>query len=320
MYFRKTLRPSLWFAVSLCLLSIVQTSYRRDYFKNLLTWNRTVEKMSVGNYACSSGKIIKPHLDLYAEKKRIYLKIKVFQQPIDNTINILCDKTTIDVTRYVNNTCYNVDGKCSNNICKCNVSNKGLTSAYRTAFFSNCTSFGMEYRFENGNDGEIIKVTSFKSYNGLYFGRLQIQLSSLTKCNEDINECVTCFSVYTGLFVLGTIIVLSLIVLVKNSFFHDKILKLKINNCKKIALQRIRATRQESPNCSKTKCRMQESILPRDGRKEHKLKDVVMGVDNASKCKLRDSMQVASSTLINMSSDNRNKQDVSTKMNMMKET
>lgn len=50
-----------------------------------------------------------------------------------------------------------------------------------------------------------------------------------------------------------------------------------------------------------------QSILPRDGRKEQKLKDVVMGVDNASKCKLRDSMQVASSTLINMSSDNRNK-------------
>lgn len=93
--------------------------------------------------------------------------MKVFQQPIDNTINILCDKTTIDVTRYVNNTCYNVDGKCSNTICKCNVSHKGLTSAYRTAFFSNCTSFGMEYRFANGNDGEIIKVTSFKSYNGL---------------------------------------------------------------------------------------------------------------------------------------------------------
>lgn len=306
MYFRTTLRPSLWFAASLFLLSIVQTSYRRDYFRNLLDWNITVEKMSVGKFTCSSGEIIKPHLDLYAEKKRIYLKMRGFQQPFDNTINILCDKNTIDVTRYVNNTCYNVDGKCSNTICKCDVSNKGFTSAYRTAVLSNCTSIGMEYRFANGHDGEIIKVTAFKSYNGLYFGRLHIQLASLTKCNEDDSECITCFSMYTGLFVLGFIIVLSLIVLVKKLFFHDKILNLKINNCKKIALQRMRANRQESPNCSKTKYRMQESIYPRDGRKvqNSKLKDMLVGVDNATNCNLRDSKQVASSTLIKMSSEN----------------
>lgn len=97
----------------------------------------------------------------------INLKLKVFQHPIDDTINVLFDNNTIDVTRFVNNTCYNVDGKCSYTICSCDASNTSFTSAYRTVFLTKCITFGIEYRFVNESDGAIIKVISFRKYDGL---------------------------------------------------------------------------------------------------------------------------------------------------------
>lgn len=294
MYLSRNLRSSLLFCAVYFLFSIGQTSYHRDFLKNLIAWNRTEERMSMGKITCSSGEIVKPHLDLYVEKKKIHLKIKVFQHPIDNTINILFDNTTIDVTRFVNNTCYNVDGKCSNTICSCDASNKSFTAIYRTAFLRNCITIGIEYRFANGSDGEIIKVISFRKYDGLDFGRLHIQIASLTKCNEDV-ECADCFSMFTGFFVLCTIIVVILLVLVKNPDFRIKKLTQTIDYYKKIAAARVRVDIQELQNYFRRKCKMKEIMLQRDGlyseplisfTKLPKPKDVVNDVDNDS-CKLQ---------------------------------
>lgn len=147
--------------------------------------------------SCKTENVVVPQLDLHVANGIMTAKIKVFQPLLDDTIFIMRDNVTIDVTRYDNNSCYNINGKCTKTICSCNINNNTLTSLYRINVTSlmNCSSFGIEYRF-HGNQIAIIKCYSFKNFDGSYFSGLFTQLSAVKCFAEITNEHkFACFSI-----------------------------------------------------------------------------------------------------------------------------
>lgn len=154
---------------------------------DLVANNKTEERLTIQNStgACQTAKIVQPRFDVYVGYEMITLRIKIFQTPLDDTLIILMDNVTIDVTRYENKSCYNIDGKCRKRICSCYLTNNTFISTYRMIIGShmNCSAVGIEYRFY-GIDGSIIKVISFKTFERAYFNHLYTHYSTI-KCLEE---------------------------------------------------------------------------------------------------------------------------------------
>lgn len=113
----------------------------------------------------SLTEIVQPLFDLHVGYEIMTLRMKIFQPPLDDTLIILMDNVTIDVTRYENESCYNINGKCHKGVCSCYMTNNTFTSMYRKniGFHKNGGAVGIEYRFY-GIDGSIFKVISFRTF------------------------------------------------------------------------------------------------------------------------------------------------------------
>ncbi|XP_071151620.1 uncharacterized protein [Mytilus edulis] len=156
---------------------------------DLVANNKTEEGLGVtiqnSTGACQL-EIVQPLFDLHVGYEIMTLRMKIFQPPLDDTLIILMDNVTIDVTRYENKSCYNINGKCHKGVCSCYMTNNTFTSMYRKniGFHKNGGAVGIEYRFY-GIDGSIFKVISFRTFESAYFNHLYTHYSTIKCLKED---------------------------------------------------------------------------------------------------------------------------------------
>lgn len=91
---------------------------------------------------------------------------KLFKMTLDNSMVFLVNEKTIDILRFQNSNCYNIDGKCTERSCYCSIQ----TNTFRWLFTSTSSLqnliFQVQARFSNTTSGRITQDSLSRTFDG----------------------------------------------------------------------------------------------------------------------------------------------------------
>ncbi|XP_076088809.1 uncharacterized protein LOC143059212 [Mytilus galloprovincialis] len=135
----------------------------------------------------------------------------IFVQPLDNTVTILVNYTTVDILRFYNNTCYIQNRACTgeNDICWCNTIGNVFKMKYildKTGSFYINTMIGVQMLLK-ANNGKVVQMTLLRIYDGKEFGELKIEMDSNAHVNIPNKDVINGMGVFMFLlFILVALI------------------------------------------------------------------------------------------------------------------
>lgn len=110
---------------------------------------------------------------MHGFKTLFVFSLNISQRPNRNTVMFLVNNTTVDNIRLYNNTCYNKNRACTNDMCACAYTGNvfKMKYVYKKEALNINTMFGVQMTIKDRN-GKGMQMTFRRLFDGKKFGKL----------------------------------------------------------------------------------------------------------------------------------------------------